>query len=885
LFYRIFFKWILFLLVVLTAAPSFAENRKNQNPRLFSPNLKLDVDPFYQQIVNQVSYDSIYSYLQKLESFGVKNPGSTALVNARDWLHDKLAAYGYTDIVYHDFTYSSHTLQNIITTKPGTAQPGVYLILDGHYDTITGPGVNDNGSGTAILLEVARLLANIDCRVSIRFINFSAEEEGLIGSAAYVSNVVVPQNMNIRLVLNIDEVGGIAGQTNDMVTCERDEGNPPGNNAASAAFTDTLAQLTQTYSALNTQIAHAYGSDYMPFEDAGYIITGFYESNESPYPHTANDILANMDPAYVTEIAKASVAAALYFSRAESSYLSLYHSPVTTVQDTTNPYPVQLKIRSSSGVTGAVANYRVDSGNFAAVPLTFSWQSGDTLIYDGVIPPQPYFSTIDYYFSADNQDSLHSRLPEDSAAFYSFQVLPDTAGPQLQHQPLADLSYLINPITFSVNVTDENGISGVTLFIHRNAEPDQELSLSPQGGSRFSVVFTESLTPGDSVFYRFEAIDNSANHNTTWLPASGYQAFEVLNSELFDFEISNNAFTGNGDWAWGNFNDAALPQPSGTKVWATNLTGNYSPNQQSLLETPEIDLTGKYDARLVISQFYQIEPVNDGGNVKVSVDSGNFQVIAPQEGYPYASLYLFNEPGYSGNSYFWEENSFDLSQYSGHRVQFMFDFRSDVFTNKKGWYIDFARLDFRGTQTNRPPAITQFSPEQLDTVLLDATQQFSISATDPDGDSLLYAFYHGNETVADSQASFTFHSTGYDTVVATVEDIYGHSTSYTWIFMVQGPVSVNSRNPQAVNRYFLYPAYPNPFNPETKINFEMQQGGNVEILVYNTLGQMIEKSVNGYRSAGSHSVSFSGNSLPSGFYFIVMKTGTFEMTQRILLMR
>jgi len=312
---------IIVLQILLLNTFLFASDKKHDQIFSSDDSINLSPDPFIQQIVNEVSADSILSYLQKFESFGQKNPGSAALVTARDWLYNKYQSYGYVDITYHDFTWSTLTLQNIIVNKPGTVYPDINLIIDGHYDTIVGPGTNDNGSGVAIILEVARLLANIDCEYTIKFINFSAEEEGLIGSRAYVDSVVVPQNMNILLVFNIDEVGGIAGYINNTITCERDEGLPAGNNAASAAYTDTLVTLTEMYSPLNTVIAHAYGSDYMPFEDAGYVITGYYETNESWHPHTLSDTLGNMDPQYVTEIARGALATAMYFAKAQNNLL------------------------------------------------------------------------------------------------------------------------------------------------------------------------------------------------------------------------------------------------------------------------------------------------------------------------------------------------------------------------------------------------------------------------------------------------------------------------------------------------------------------------------------------------------------------------------------
>src|SRR5690606_30261960 len=144
---------------------------------------------------------------------------------------------------------------NIIVTKTGTLYPDQFVIIDGHYDTINGPGVNDNGSGTSIILEIARILKDVPTEYSIKFIHFTAEELGLIGSYHYVQEVAVPQNLNIKLVLNIDQVGGVAGETNHTITCERDEDGPNSNNNASDIATTQLANLIGLYSDLNTEFS------------------------------------------------------------------------------------------------------------------------------------------------------------------------------------------------------------------------------------------------------------------------------------------------------------------------------------------------------------------------------------------------------------------------------------------------------------------------------------------------------------------------------------------------------------------------------------------------------------------------------------------------------
>lgn len=277
----------------------------------------------YQDRANLIAQSNINTNLTEFASFGVKKTGSVANSNALNWLKSKYLSFGYSasDIVEDPWTGGGYTSKNLVVTKTGTLYPNKYVIVCGHFDTITGPGVNDNGSGVSIILEIARILKDIPTDYSIRFINFSGEEQGLYGSQHYVDNVVNSTNpkMDIKVVFNIDEVGGIAGLLNDTVFCDRDQSWPSGNNAASAQITQELANCTALYSPLMTEFDPAYASDYVPFQENGEIITGFYEHNISNYPHTPNDTYANMDPVYVLNVGKASLGAVQHFAVAKIS--------------------------------------------------------------------------------------------------------------------------------------------------------------------------------------------------------------------------------------------------------------------------------------------------------------------------------------------------------------------------------------------------------------------------------------------------------------------------------------------------------------------------------------------------------------------------------------
>lgn len=96
------------------------------------------------------------------------------------------------------------------------------------------------------------------------------------------------------------------------------------------------------------------------------------------------------------------------------------------------------------------------------------------------------------------------------------------------------------------------------------------------------------------------------------------------------------------------------------------------------------------------------------------------------------------------------------------------------------------------------------------------------------------------------------------------------------------PVSVEEEK-TFIEEYFIEQNYPNPFNPSTKINYGIKKAGNVEISVYNILGNKVATLVNGFKSAGNHSISFNASNLSSGVYFYKISSNGFIETRKMIL--
>ncbi|MCE5292448.1 MAG: M28 family peptidase [Nocardiaceae bacterium] len=160
-----------------------------------------------------------------------------------------------------------------VFTQTTTGDPHEVVVLGGHLDSVReGPGINDNGSGSATVLETALALGpHPDLKNAVRFMFFGAEEDGLIGSEKYVKSLSRNAQLDIALMLNADMIA--SPNPGYFVYNDATEGSdtaPAGSESIRAAFTDRLRGqgITVAGFPFNSR------SDYGPFLDAGIPVGG-----------------------------------------------------------------------------------------------------------------------------------------------------------------------------------------------------------------------------------------------------------------------------------------------------------------------------------------------------------------------------------------------------------------------------------------------------------------------------------------------------------------------------------------------------------------------------------------------------------------------------------
>lgn len=187
---------------------------------------------------------------------------------------------------YFSGSYKPHTVANVAGMVRGKKQPDSIIVVCAHYDhlgrmgSVLFPGANDNASGTALLLDMARHYSQPQNQpdYSLLFIAFAAEEAGLVGSNYFVSNPLVPLK-NIGLVLNLDLM---AGGSDGIMVVNGEQQNKAYQLLDSVNTTGKYLKNVQ-------KRANAANSDHYPFTQKGVPAIFVYTLGDVTAYHDPND--------------------------------------------------------------------------------------------------------------------------------------------------------------------------------------------------------------------------------------------------------------------------------------------------------------------------------------------------------------------------------------------------------------------------------------------------------------------------------------------------------------------------------------------------------------------------------------------------------------------
>ncbi len=331
------------------------------------------VNPKVSKIVSEVSDERIQAIIAKLVSFGTRNTMSNqddpnrGIGAARQWVLEEFKSYSPRLQVSFDKyrvkkqgqrIFKDVDLWNVVAMLPGTKYPDTFVVVSGHYDSLNlgtrpanaaaadpeappqpagqgaqqltladfeknadlpAPGACDDASGTAAVMELARVMSQYEFDKSILFISFAGEEQGLVGSTLMAAKAR-KENRDIEAILNNDIIGtdtsGNGRMSNTSVSVYSDESM----DSPSQQLSRYVKEVGQRYipsfkvDTIFMQDRLGRGGDHSPFQLEGFAAVRISTPNENyTHQHRATDVLENMSVPYTTKVAKmnAAVAASL----------------------------------------------------------------------------------------------------------------------------------------------------------------------------------------------------------------------------------------------------------------------------------------------------------------------------------------------------------------------------------------------------------------------------------------------------------------------------------------------------------------------------------------------------------------------------------------------
>lgn len=326
------------------------------------------VNPQVSKIVGEVSEDRITEILKKLEGFGTRNIFSTqddpvrGVGAARKWIYEQFRGYSpRLEVSFDQYKLKKDTtrgsriqndvdLYNVVAVLPGTTNKEQRIIVSGHYDTVASarqpgapppapgdpppaprdpnldaPGVTDDGSGTACVMELARVLSQYQFEKTLVFVTFAGEEMGLLGSTLYAQKART-LDQKIEAVLNNDIIGsdvsGNGRAENRRVSVFSEDPQDSSSRQLARYIREVGERYVPSMRVDPVFRADRFGrgGDHTPFNLEGFAAVRFSTPVENfANQHSITDTFANTSPPYATRVAKVNAAVAASLAWAPKS--------------------------------------------------------------------------------------------------------------------------------------------------------------------------------------------------------------------------------------------------------------------------------------------------------------------------------------------------------------------------------------------------------------------------------------------------------------------------------------------------------------------------------------------------------------------------------------
>uniref|UniRef100_A0A7V2ZME3 M28 family peptidase n=1 Tax=Ignavibacterium album TaxID=591197 RepID=A0A7V2ZME3_9BACT len=521
-------------------------------------------NPTVQQIINSVRQDSLVYFVRELSgnvptvvngqtvTIVSRNKNNSANELAKDYIKQKLQSYGITTTIQN----FSSTGNNVLGTQPGTQFPNQKFIICAHYDDMPSgsiaPGADDNASGTAAVIEAARILSQYSFPFTIVYALWDEEEQGLVGSNYYATQA---RNVNDSIVgvVNLDMIAYDSNNDGIVNIHNRSVAN-------SVELYQKMVEVNSQYGINLGIVSYNPGSTYSDHasfwtKNYGAILLIEDDNDFNAYYHTTSDLVQYFNQPYFTKSAK--LAIGTFATLALNLNLQIAHTPITSM---TQSQPIATTAQITTGLvvgTGISAPrlyYRTSTGSgFGPFNEIVGTNSGGSN-YTFNIPAIPLGSIVQYYIAAQDANStIVKTLPSGGSGFNPPGNVP----------PSTFYLFYVAPVSVALyddatNLNNWTSVSGWNTTTLKYVSPPTSFTDSPGGSYPANVSAT--LTYNNSIDltgvlgaelefdtqwdietdWDYGQVLISTNNGTSWTPLAGNYtnlgtgSFQPPNQPLYD---------------------------------------------------------------------------------------------------------------------------------------------------------------------------------------------------------------------------------------------------------------------------------------------------------------------------------------------------------------
>lgn len=844
-------------------------------------------NPLVQAVVDSVSSSRILSNIHSLVSFHTRHTNSDTISTtqgigaARRWVLQRFQEFaGESSAVALEpsfFTFqatvcgSSREHRNVLATIPGSATPQRNLLIMGHLDSRHSvncesagyaPGANDDGSGTAVAIEVARVLSTLAVESTVNVMVVTGEEQGLVGSTAF-ANAALQQGMRIDAVLTNDIVGNIEGCANpacppgepvitDSMSVRHFSGPPDTGMSRQLSRYLKLQGLRYlpgfTVNLIGAIDRPGRGGDHIPFHNNGFAAARFTEPHEmgdgsgaNGRQHNVFDTVSsvNTNAGYMANIARLTVA----------GFASMALAPSTpgppVVMDAGDGNRVLVRW-TQTNTEPDFAGYRIAvrraSSSFYTLPLHNAGNvSQDTVgnLTDG----EAVYISISAYDTAGNE-SIFSREIRFT--------------PRSRPQVPSGVSSTSTPSSVIISWSPNQELDLVRYRIYRSMSRNSGFVQYDSVPAGDTTYVDTGLSPGTLYYYRIAAVDVDRNESDHSPSVAGRQVTHDAGILVVDGTRDGNGaaisptdamvddyysnlligFNVAGEWDIADslalsvsISDADMAAYS-TVVWHTDVRGSAPLHQ----DTTALRKYLQHGGKLFLG----------GWRLSASLRQGAPAGRTPYPAGSFVPRYL----------------KVDSTLTSGPIVP---DFRiaEPVPSIYPELRVDSTKtLSMSGALANTDAVLLPFAGSDVSSLYIHR----GVSPSSPlDGMPVGWR-YLGSD----------FKVTVFDFPLYFMESTNAREAFRLALTGMGEVTSVDSREASGVPGAFaLFQNFPNPFNPVTEIRFDAPIPGRITVVIYDLLGKEVVRLVDDDRPAGSHAVRWngttnSGSVTSSGVYYCRM---------------